>query len=164
VGVAGTNLLIGPGWAAAGMPHMFGQVAHPVEHYFRIALFGTTRRIVGGIQGMDGLFLAFRREAIQKVRWDAENFTGFHCYDTDCTYRAYLAGLKLGVALDLPLMHLSGGDFGDTWQRYAQVFMQKHMVTLASRPQRGFQAGWVDVLSRQDGMLVMKMIYESLGE
>jgi len=129
IGVAGTELLVQPGWIAAGPPHVFGQVMHGKSAGpFYLMLYGLRARVVPGIQAMDGLFLAFRRSAIAQLRWDAQTFTRFHCYDIDCTYRAYKMGLRLGVALDLPLLHMSGGAFDATWEQQAALLIQKHGI------------------------------------
>ena len=61
VGVAGTNRLVGPAWYQAGPPHIFGQVTHASQGQYQVHIYGAPRRLVIGIQAMDGLLLAFRR-------------------------------------------------------------------------------------------------------
>jgi len=163
VGVAGTNRLVGPNWYQAGPPYAFGQVAHVIPNGFHVAVYGAPRRVVGNIQAMDGLFLAFRRDAIERVRWDEQTFNGFHCYDVDCTYRAYLSGLRLAVALDLPMLHLSHGEYGDTWQQYAHRFTQKHAATLGTIGPRNGQCTFIQVPTREEAIVVMNDIVEQLG-
>ncbi len=124
VGVAGTSRLVGAGWAQAGPPHIFGQVLHPADDQrFFLAIFGNSAPINPAIQAMDGLFLAFRRPVIARLRWDEHRFDGFHLYDIDVTFRAYLAGYRLAVAADLPLFHASGGKFNEAWRSDAQRFI-----------------------------------------
>jgi GT2 family glycosyltransferase len=136
IGVAGTNRLVQPGWIAAGPPHIFGQVAHRLANgKIALVVYGAPARIVPNIQAMDGLFLAFRREAIMQLRWDQQTFTHFHCYDIDCTYRAHRAGMRVGVALDLPILHMSGGSYDATWEQQAHLFLQKHHMTFIPTPQ-----------------------------
>lgn len=164
IGVAGTRKLIGPGWHSAGRPFTTGQIAHPVVGEYQVTFFGASRRVVPDIQAMDGLFLAFRREAIMRVGWDAQTFTGFHCYDVDCTYRAFRMGLRLGVAVDLPMFHQSGGSFDQGWQATAQVFMRKHGAYLDTLPPRSLQTGVVQVKSRAEAQALMHLYYEPLPE
>ena len=155
VGVAGTDLLTSANWLDAGPPHVFGQVAHMYGIAWRVLIYGAPARIVGGIQALDGMFLAFRRAAIEQVRWDAETFRGFHLYDLDCTYRAFRAGLKLGVALDLPMWHMSDGRFDDRWQRYVRIFLEKHGTTLAPITGRTVRTGGVEVSTKAEAIAVM---------
>lgn len=156
VGVAGTTRLIGPGWHASGPPYTFGQITHPVKDRFSVSFYGGQgRTAVGGIQAFDGLFQAWRRDVIARVGWDERHFNGYHCYDIDCTYRAHLAGYKLGVVLDLPMFHNSGGDFGDTWKQHAQIFLQLHGARLATVSRVAFQAAIVEVPTRHDALAIM---------
>jgi GT2 family glycosyltransferase len=145
VGVAGTTRLVGAQWAEAGPPYTFGQVGELDGKFgpYRVLLCGVPGPAVPGIQALDGLFFAVRRETARAVRFDAETFDGFHGYDIDFTYRAHLAGRTLAVATDLPVLHASQGGFDDKWEAYAQRFLRKHGATLAPAPGRLFQHGLV---------------------
>ena len=161
IGVAGTTRFVHPGWIAAGPPHIFGQVSHAMPgDMASVMYYGTTARIVGGIQAMDGLFLAFRRPVIEKLRWDQLTFTGFHCYDTDCTYRAFRAGFKLGVAIDLPMHHMSIGNFGDQWAEQAIRLVRKHNMNIQQPP--NFARISVDYPTRAKAREAMNRLYASL--
>jgi len=116
------------------------------------------------MQALDGLFLAFRRHVIESVGWDADTFRGFHCYDTDCTYRAYRAGFRLGAAIDLPMYHQSSGSYDTTWQDHADRFMAKHGAHLETLPPRSFQAAVVQVKTRAEARAMMDLYYEPLPE
>jgi GT2 family glycosyltransferase len=164
IGVAGTLRLIGAGWIASGPPYSLGQILHMAGEQYQIAFYGGYRQAMEGAQAMDGLFLAFRREVIMRVGWDQQNFTGFHCYDIDCTYRAYQMGYRLAVVVDLPMLHLSHGNFDHTWQDGAQVFMRKHGATLATLSRRGFRVTAVQVESKEEAVSLMKMHSERLPE
>jgi GT2 family glycosyltransferase len=164
IGVAGTSRLIGPGWASSGRPFTAGQITHPCAGEFQVTFFGAHHRAMGGIQAMDGLFLAFRRDVIQRVGWDASTFSGFHCYDIDCTYRAYRQGFRLAVAIDLPMFHQSGGRYDTVWQREAERFMARHGAHLDTLPPRSFQMSVVQVKTRQEAQSLMHLYYEPLPE
>lgn len=155
VGVAGTNRLVGPAWYQAGPPHIFGQVAHPMHGEIQVHMYGAPARLVGGMQAMDGLFLAFRRSAIEKIRWDERTFDDFHGYDIDCTYRAFRAGLRLAVALDLPIIHHSHGAYGETWKRYAAALSEKHGPAFAALSPRKYQHTVIQVPTEHDAREIM---------
>ncbi len=86
------------------------------------------------------MFLAARRDAAERIGFDAATFDGRHGYDADFTFRAHLAGLRLGVALDLSIVHRSVGRDDGARQRYLGRFFRKHAPALT--PGRG---PWVDV-------------------
>jgi len=158
VGVAGTTRLAGAAWYLSGPPHIFGQVTHLMQGKYQVHVYGAPGRLVGGIQALDGLFLAFRRSAIERLRWDDALFDDFHCYDVDCTFRAYQAGMRLGVALDLPIFHYSHGKYGDIWKRYAAAFAEKHAGALAGIPDRKFQHTVIQVETEEEAREVMGIV------
>jgi GT2 family glycosyltransferase len=160
IGVAGTTRMVGPTWVGAGHPYIFGQVAYPrPDNAFGICIFNIPKRIIDHIQAMDGLFIVFRREVISSVKWDEQIFDGFHCYDVDCTFRAYLAGYKLAVVNDIPMIHASGGNFDAAFAHYAQLFMNKHSRQLEKMLPRKFTFASVEVPSRSTAIEVMCPAY-----
>lgn len=158
IGLAGTDLLVSPRWLDAGPPHIFGQVAYPVEGGYRVCLYAVPARSVGGIQGLDGLFIAFRRGVIEKVGWDEIAFTGFHGYDIDTSYRAHRMGFKLAVVNDLPAIHASGGSFGEAWKESARNFVAKHPEVVAPEA-RQWSLGTVSVRTKIEALDVMTPRY-----
>jgi GT2 family glycosyltransferase len=156
VGVAGTNRLIRGEWVVAGPPYIFGQVAQPhAQMGFVVMIFGVGRRSFGGIQAMDGLFFAARREVVEKVGFDARTFDSFHHYDLDFSFSAYLAGFRLGIACDLFILHQSGGRHDEAWQRSAQRFQQKFAGKLYPMTQRQYTFALVGVPTREEIVEVM---------
>jgi GT2 family glycosyltransferase len=157
VGVAGTNRLIRGEWVAAGPPYIFGQVAqvHP-QAGFVVRIFGTPARSVDGIQAMDGLFFAARRELLEKVRFDPQTFDGFHHYDLDFSFAAHLAGFRLGIGNDIHIIHGSWGSQDQKWQQSALRFEQKYIGRLHPQPPRPFSLAWVHVNTRQEVAEVMR--------
>ena len=99
-----------------------------------------------------------RREAIEKIGWDEKTFGGFHFYDTDTTYRAYLAGYAQAVALDLLICHYSTGNFGEAWNKEAQKFLLKHAATLKPMSPRQNICGGIRVTTKEDAKSVMEGI------
>jgi len=155
IGVAGSNLLVSPRWFDAGYPHIFGHVASLIPQPFHIMIFGTSSRVIRGIQVLDGLFLAFRRKVLEQLSWDEQTFAGFHCYDTDMTFRAHLSGFKLAVVNDLPLIHSSDGDYGDNWRPHGELFTRKHAKDIPFFPDRQTRFCIVKVETREDVIEVM---------
>ena len=128
VGLAGSDLVRGPAVMWAGHPHLRGFVAMPVagdRHAVSATLFSLQCGTMGGMQALDGFFFAARREAAIAVGFDREVFDGFHFYDLDFTYRAFLAGRKVAVTTDVVALHMSLGEFEQDWKRYAGRFVEK---------------------------------------
>jgi GT2 family glycosyltransferase len=160
IGVAGTTLLNQPTWIAAGLPHIFGQVAHPRPDGYCIDMYSAACRVVGNIQAMDGLFLAMRRGLAEKIAFDEVNFDGFHLYDIDFTYRAFLAGFRLAVCSDILLFHASAGSFDNVWMRYGERFMRIHGHRLP-RPRPGIESHWAFVVVRDRTSMIQAMTWPS---
>jgi hypothetical protein len=58
---------------------------------------------------LDGVFLAFRAELLEKIKFD-EELTGFHGYDHDISVQTVMAGYNNYVIFDLLLEHFSEGN------------------------------------------------------
>jgi tetratricopeptide (TPR) repeat protein len=127
VGVAGSTRMGGPAMGWSGHPYLRGWITHHAhdDATWQVDVLDP-RPVAGDIALLDGVLLAGRREAFQAMSFDATNFDGFHLADIDWTYRVAQAGLKLGVAGDLLLVHASRGTYDATWQHYADRFCQKH--------------------------------------
>ena len=126
VGVAGAQRVTGPAVLWAGHPHIHGWVSYPRGgNQWEAAPLSLAAGIIGGMQALDGVFLAMRRETAARLRFDAATFDGFHFYDLDFTYRAAQAGARLAVSTDVLLVHASEGNFGETWRGYAERFLAK---------------------------------------
>ncbi len=149
VGVAGTSLLAHPRWVQAGPPFIHGQVAHPIPPEsgggYMVDIYAASRRAFANIQALDGLFLAVRREVARALLFDEATFDGFHLYDLDFSFRAYLAGYRLAVACDVQLLHNSVGQYDQAWEAQALRFIEKHGSRLAPRPVKEFNWGWAKV-------------------
>ena len=128
VGVAGSTRLTGPSWVWSGAPWAHGFIAHRLPDGRTSArAYSLAGPRVGAVQALDGVFIACRREVAESLRFDAATFDHFHLYDADFSYRAYLAGLKVGVSTHLQLLHYSGGrDTDGHWRVQAERFLAKH--------------------------------------
>lgn len=132
IGVVGTTQLSGPTWMHAGRAKQHGVMAHPARGWngFRIETYGAGSEPVGGAQALDGVFIAGRTDTVRRIGFDAANFDGFHLYDLDFSYRAYLAGLRTAICPDIWLIHQSAGRMDAVWRRYAERFLGVHAATL----------------------------------
>jgi tetratricopeptide (TPR) repeat protein len=127
VGVVGSTAVNGPAVGWAGHPHLHGAVAYPAagNGACDATVFSLQGGVIGGMQALDGLLLAARREAALAIGFDARTFDGFHFYDLDFTYRAHLARLKVAVTTEVSALHASDGSFDGEWRRYAERFREK---------------------------------------
>jgi GT2 family glycosyltransferase len=144
IGVAGTTRFHGPAWMWSGSEFAHSWVAHRErgvgEYHASVAALPINGGTVNGIQAMDGVWLAARREVLQRLTFD-EAVRGFHFYDLDFTYRAFKAGVSTAIVSDLCIVHHSRGSFGDAWQVQALGFLARHPELQApSKPACLFEA------------------------
>jgi tetratricopeptide (TPR) repeat protein len=137
VGVAGTSFLNGANWNSAGWPRVHGCVAHRQHdgNGFIFHCFGPPPS--AAVEALDGLFIAAKRRVCEAIPFDAATFDGFHLYDLDFTYRAFLAGFRITVPWDILIIHASAGRLDAQWQKYAQKFVDKYRgqkIVLATPP------------------------------
>jgi GT2 family glycosyltransferase len=134
VGVAGCDRLVDGAWVRAGPPWIHGNIVHAPPGGPGLVYFAAGLRapLVTPIHALDGVFIACRRAAWEQLRFDEATFDGFHLYDADFSFRAYLAGLRVGVAADLLLVHASPARYDHRWQRDARRFEAKFAGRLAA--------------------------------
>lgn len=128
VGVAGTTRITGPAMNWAGHPYHFGAITHKGDSdaEFEFAVMSLVGPHITGAQGLDGVFIAARRECVAQIGFDPTGFPGFHFYDLDFSYRAFQAGARLTIASDLGLIHHSRGLYDDSWRNAQEQFATKH--------------------------------------
>ena len=128
VGLAGSRLVSGPAALWAGHPHLHGWIAYPApggEPGWDATLYSLEAGVICGIQALDGVFFATRRDVALRIGFDDKTFDSFHFYDLDFTYRAHLADLRVAVTTDVLAIHQSIGNFDDKWQESADRFRTK---------------------------------------
>lgn len=151
VGLAGTDRVIDGCWFSAGVPHLYGQVVHPDITGYSVNCFDLSKAAhlgkvaTGSVRMLDGLFFAVKRSVLEKVRFDEHNFDGFHCYDADFTYSAFLAGFNLATCNDIAVIHSSSGHFDAEFQKYNQRFITKHANTIDTVTPRSLNPSWQSV-------------------
>ena len=159
IGVAGSDLLNGPAWHWAGPPHTASWVGLPrPDGGVVCGLLGTSAPILHDAQALDGVLLAGPRRTFEQIGFDAETFDGFHFYDLDLSYRASRQGLNCAVALDLLIWHQSGGNFRDSWQKYADRFVAKFPELAPKSPPAPYRTGALRVESAELAAPIYKWV------
>ncbi|MBA3997568.1 MAG: hypothetical protein C0466_10415 [Candidatus Accumulibacter sp.] len=133
LGFVGTSRLITATWFGAAPPHIHGVISHgkPGQTHLSLNVYGVSDwPTTSGIQAIDGFCMVATRETAQTVGFDATTFDGFHLYDLDFSFSAYLAGRRLGVCCDIPIIHESSGNFADQHLHYAERFIHKYIDRL----------------------------------
>jgi GT2 family glycosyltransferase len=140
-GACGTTRLTSGNWYDAGRPFTQGQVVAPVPsspgHYELQQFGGDGRGLVLGVQALDGIFIACSRNAFDAVGGFNECvYDGFVGYDVDISFRAALAGLRLGVACGLVLQHDAHVEFFNdakmqAWEDKQRIFERTFGASLA---------------------------------
>jgi len=135
IAVAGTDRLIAPFWGAAGWPHVHGVVIHRRPNsIYDVFAFGFDPVVRENIQAVDGLFFAVNRRVVEAITFDETRFDGFHFYDIDFSFAAYLAGFNSAVCSDILMIHDSAARLDDNWQRYASIFEEKYKTRFMPPP------------------------------
>jgi hypothetical protein len=159
VGVAGTTKLSVGKWSSSGWPHTHGQVCHRnPDGTLKHTLCGPGFGSVGGIQALDGLLFAGWRKTFENVGFDEETFDGWHFYDLDFTFRAWLAGFRLCVSYELMVLHDSEGSYDADWSLYEQRFLKKHAGRF-TRPPDDVRFPIARLRSAEEWMLVSHHLF-----
>lgn len=157
VGVAGTARLTGGNWIDEGWPHLHGQIGSKISKpgSLIVTVYQLHGAAAAEVQAIDGVFLAARREVLERMRFDEETFDGWHLYDLDFTFSAHLSGFRTAVCHDVCLIHNSFGDYGDDWRQYVQRFDDKHRDRLqqGGEPQARERC-WIEVASPAEWLLM----------
>ncbi len=157
VGVAGTTRLIGGNWINAGWPHLHGQIGSRISKPGSLVVTAYQIRgaAIPGAQAIDGVFLAARREVVERIAFDEATFDGWHLYDLDFTFSAYLAGFRSAICNDLCLIHNSIGGYSRDWDRYVGRFLDKHRNRLQQGAgARSSEPFWIEMASPAEWLLM----------
>ena len=155
VGVAGASCITGPDWGHAGQRCIHGHILHlPPQNRPGALLMasGFQHPVCERIRGLDGVFIAVRRDIWATHRFDADRYDGFHLYDLDFTWRASGAGARLAVPLDLTLLHRSTGRYDAAWRRYAARFVEQARLDPLAPPAPGGTQVRLDTLQQIDAL------------
>lgn len=141
IGACGTTRVTDGLWIEACWPHVQGLLAHgypqgaPDAGRYRVMVFDSSAEdSTGLLQALDGMFLGVNREVLDRRRFDAETFDGFHLYDIDFTFGAYLDGFDVAVFRDITMVHHTDGaspGYSEAFARYRLRFHDKYRKELS---------------------------------
>ena len=105
VGMVGATKIMNGSWFDVGVPYICGNVITKSSNGYILQIFDNGI-VTGSIKCMDGLFLSAKRQLVYDLDgFDEHTYTGFHLYDVDFSFRAYLSGAKTAVATDILIFH-----------------------------------------------------------
>jgi GT2 family glycosyltransferase len=166
VGIAGTTRLVSGNWINGGWPYLHGQVGSEVAKpgSLVVAVYQLCGPSAGNAEAIDGVFMAARRDVVERISFDEQTFDGWHLYDLDFSLRSHAAGFQAAVCNDICLIHDSIGSYGPDWERYARRFEEKHRQLLADRgPPVPTELCWAEVASRTEWLLLTEAMTDSTG-
>jgi GT2 family glycosyltransferase/glycosyltransferase involved in cell wall biosynthesis len=129
IGFAGASKLVEGKWIGASNDFLHGAIAHalPKSDSLTLNIFGIQEwPVISDIKALDGLCIICNRHIFNTVKFDSITFNGFHLYDLDISFSAYLSGFKIGVCCDIPIIHESGGNFDEKYKEYSRRFEKKY--------------------------------------
>jgi hypothetical protein len=104
--------------------HLHGAVGHSHGKQKHVTGFGPfPQRVVM----IDGVFMAFNREAMAKARFDENCPSAFHMYDLNLCASALEKGLKIGVG-DIMITHESPGlrEWTEDWKAGEKYYLETY--------------------------------------
>jgi hypothetical protein len=116
------------GWWAAGYDYYVGNIISNDKKAKMVNYYQSgcpTKTVLEDAVACDGLFLCIRKDLFSEIRWDTENFHGFHCYDMDICMQVVQAGKKVMVAKDLKVEHFSTGNPAESFTEGCVLFSKK---------------------------------------
>lgn len=163
ISCAGADIILDAIWKTPGLGHNYGQVLHildepPVVEYenpvtkvkesrpggklLSLAVFGVPARLIPGIVVSDGFLNIYKRKVLEKIKWDARTFDGWHLYDMDHSLRVG-ENFDQRVATDLYPLHCptSKGYSDPSWEEAAVKFSRKYAVPVHYEGPAGGQGG-----------------------
>ena len=159
----GSSVVDGPTWMCRDATYSQGVIAATdvQSGHYSIGIIGVPNPL-SLLAGGDGFFIACRKASVQSVGWDEATFDSFHLYDIDFCLRARNSGLRVGVARDVTINHLSQGSFDAGWREHAERFLRKH--NLPRGPEATNQWISVQVGTRDEAARVARNLMSALPD
>ncbi|TDG35302.1 hypothetical protein EZJ43_14500 [Pedobacter changchengzhani] len=79
---------------------------------------------------LDGIWLCIRKSIFDKIKFDSDNFKGYHIYDIDICLQIFKLKYELYCVFDIHIEHISMGDVNDQWIKNALALKKKWKKTL----------------------------------
>jgi len=92
------------------------------------------KEVLNNLQGgsvnvlaLDGMWFCLKRDLFEhtKLKFDEENYSGFHFYDFDICMQVYAQKMDTKIIPDILIEHFSTGNFDKVWYDNAFVFYKK---------------------------------------
>ncbi|HVX85419.1 MAG TPA: hypothetical protein VH253_11610 [Phycisphaerae bacterium] len=148
VGVAGAMRVVDGEWCGAGPPYVYGQYVDGGKGSgaggkaeARVVVWSVPERVMGGMAVLCPAVVAARREAMERVGFDAVRFESGEMALTDAGYRMHVAGGKLAAACDVPAVW----NAGIVESRERAAFVEKHGLSGEGARQVVARVGFADV-------------------
>lgn len=135
LGVAGTRGLLTTGkwFEFLGNPtheHLLGSVTHGSVVDGKYEEHTNVYGDFGDAVVLDGCLLITTKRVLEDIGgFSKEIFGKFHFYDVATTLRAHMAGYR-NFVINLPIVHMSGGNFSDDWAEARDKFVEKYRKDL----------------------------------
>ncbi len=132
VGVAGTPYIprLTGAWWSAGFGYLYLLQTMPNEPEPVLQNYAPDFSIPREVVALDGVWFCIRKSLFTQIRFDEENYQGFHFYDIDTTLQVYHLGYKLLCINDVLIHHQSIGVLNKQWLHYLFVFRKKWLNKL----------------------------------
>ena len=84
------------------------------------------------VVAVDGLWMCIPTRLFKEnvLKWDTDTFHGFHCYDMDICYQIVRANLKVMIARDILIEHISPGNTDSVYCKQSQILYDKWQKSL----------------------------------
>jgi hypothetical protein len=79
---------------------------------------------------LDGFWMCIRKQLFEQIKYDEEQFNGFHFYDIDICMQIQLLGHSIISVYDIDVAHHSNGKLNREWQKFALRFCCKWRKSL----------------------------------
>lgn len=77
------------------------------------------------VANIDGLWMCFRHSLFDSIRWDDENYNGFHCYDADISMQINKTGYDIVVTNEVLIEHASPGTLDQKYFNATETWYKK---------------------------------------
>ena len=131
LGLAGGSLIPAKGdWrfkiSSMHMLQGYSTLTNP-SLYYTVDVDSNSCAPLSKVAVIDGVWFCVRRELFvnELVRFDENNFHGFHLYDSDICMQVNKLGLDIAVCSGVRLEHFSDGVFSRLFLEEMQVFLKK---------------------------------------
>jgi hypothetical protein len=127
VGIAGTPYLsyTPGGWWSSGVGHLYLLQTKPENGQTELENYFPEDSIAQEVVVLDGVWFCIRKKLFDSIRFDEDNFKGFHFYDVDTTLQVFKAGYRLLCIRDILIHHQSMGKLDSKWVENAFIFHNK---------------------------------------